>query len=77
MASRREVERLIEAGRVAINGESVLLEALPDKVREILQNRSKKLMFFNPDDNAPYGDVIKVMDICRGSGAKNIGIMTK
>jgi biopolymer transport protein ExbD len=34
-------------------------------------------MFFNPDDNAPYGDVVKVMDICRGAGLKTIGIMTK
>ncbi len=76
-ASDQLVVAVGEDGRVAINGEPVLLEALPDKVREILQNRSKKLMFFNPDDNAPYGDVIKVMDICRGAGAKNIGIMTK
>lgn len=66
-----------EDERVAINGEPVALEALPDKVREIIQNRSKKLMFFNPDDNAPYGAVVKVMDICRGAGVKNIGIMTK
>ena len=42
-----------------------------------MSNRSKKLMFFNPDDNAPYGDVVKVMDICRGAGVKTLGIMTK
>jgi biopolymer transport protein ExbD len=66
-----------EDGRIAINGEAVPIEALPDKVRTLMQNRNKKLMFFNPDDNAPYGDVVKVMDICRGAGVKNIGIMTK
>ncbi len=66
-----------EDGRVAINGEAMPIEALPDKVRDLMQNRSKKLMFFNPDDNAPYGDVVKVMDICRGAGVKNLGIMTK
>ena len=76
-ASDQLVVSIGEDGRVAINGEAILLEALPDKVREIMQNRSKKLMFFNPDDNAQYGDVVKVMDICRGAGVKNIGIMTK
>jgi biopolymer transport protein ExbD len=34
-------------------------------------------MFFNPEDSAAYGDVIKVMDICRGAGVKTIGIMTR
>jgi biopolymer transport protein TolR len=76
-ASDQLVVTIGEDGRVAINGESVLIEALPDKVRQIIQNRAKKLMFFNPDDNAQYGDVVKVMDICRGAGVKNIGIMTK
>ena len=29
------------------------------------------------DDDANYGDVMHVMDICRGAGAKVLGIMTK
>lgn len=76
-ASDQLVATVGEDGRIAINGEAVLLEALPDKVRTLMQNRNKKLMFFNPDDAATYGDVIKVMDICRGSGVKTIGIMTR
>jgi len=76
-ASDQLVVTVGEDGRVAINGEAIPLEALPDKVRTIMQNRSKKLMFFNPEDNATFGDVVKVMDICRGAGVKNIGIMTK
>ena len=76
-ASDQLVVTVGEDSRIAINGEAVALEGLADKVRTIMQNRSKKLMFFNPEDNAPYGDVVKVMDICRGAGVKNIGIMTK
>ena len=76
-ASDQLVATVGEDSRIAINGEAILLEGLADKVRTIMQNRSKKLMFFNPDDNAPYGDVVKVMDICRGAGVKTIGIMTK
>jgi biopolymer transport protein TolR len=76
-ASDQLVVTVGEDSRIAINGEAVLLEGLADKVRNVMQNRAKKLMFFNPDDNAPYGDVVKVMDICRGSGVKTLGIMTK
>jgi len=76
-ASDQLVATVGEDGRVAINGEAIPLEALPDKVRTLMSNRNKKLMFFNPDDNATFGDVVKVMDICRGAGVKNIGIMTK
>ena len=76
-ASDQLVATVGEDSRIAINGEAIALEALPEKVRTIMQNRAKKLMFFNPDDNAPYGDVIKVMDICRGAGVKTLGIMTK
>lgn len=76
-ASDQLVVTVGEDSRIAINGEAVALEGLADKVRTIMQNRSKKLMFFNPDDNAPYGDVVKVMDICRGAGVKTLGIMTK
>ncbi|TXH29417.1 MAG: biopolymer transporter ExbD [Elusimicrobia bacterium] len=76
-ASDQLVATVGEDGRVAINGEAIPLEALPDKVRTLMSNRNKKLMFFNPDENATFGDVVKVMDICRGAGVKNIGIMTK
>jgi len=76
-ASDQLVATVGEDGRVAINGEAIALEGLPDKVRTLMSNRNKKLMFFNPDDNATYGDVVKVMDICRGAGVKTIGIMTK
>jgi len=76
-ASDQLVCTIGEDSRVAINGEAITIEGLADKVRTLMTNRSKKLMFFNPDDNAPYGDVVKVMDICRGAGVKTLGIMTK
>lgn len=76
-ASDQLVVTVGEDSRIAINGEAIQLEGLADKVRTLMQNRNKKLMFFNPDDNAPYGKVVTVMDICRHSGVKTIGIMTK
>ena len=32
---------------------------------------------FDIDDDANYGDVMHVMDLCRGAGVKTLGIMTK
>ncbi|MCS6912276.1 MAG: biopolymer transporter ExbD [Myxococcales bacterium] len=71
------VVTISEDGKVAINDEAVSLEELPDKVRNLMAVRSKKLMFFNPADEANYGTVVKIMDICRGAGVKTLGIMTK
>lgn len=66
-----------EDGKIAINDEAITLTELPDKVRNLMANRNKKLMFFNPSDDANYGTVVKVMDMCRGAGVKTLGIMTK
>lgn len=76
-SSDQLVATVAEDGRVAINGEAIPIDSLAEKVRTLIQNRSKKIIFFNPDDAAPYGDVVKVMDICRGAGVKTLGIMTK
>ena len=37
----------------------------------------QKVVFFKVDDEAPYGDVVKFMDIVKGSGAKTLGVITK
>ena len=42
-----------------------------------MQNSHDKLVFFDIDDDAIYGDVMHVMDMTRGAGAKTLGIMTK
>jgi len=62
---------------ITINHEPVAPEALVDKVTNIFQNRREKVMFFDIDDQANYGEVIHIMDQCRGAGAKTIGLMTK
>jgi biopolymer transport protein ExbD len=60
-----------------INGDPVAPEALADKVAERLKHDSQRIVFFKVDDEAPYGDVVKFMDIVKGAGAKTLGIVTK
>jgi biopolymer transport protein TolR len=58
-----------------LNKDEVNLQTLSLRLTEILKNRANKTVFFSGDDAAIYGDVIKVMDLCRNAGAKNIGIV--
>ena len=62
---------------LSLNMEPVAAEALGDKVGERLKHDRQKVVFFKVDDEAPYGDVVKFMDIVKGSGAKTLGVITK
>jgi len=71
------VVSITSTGRVQLNHEPIELPALADRVRESMENRTEKRVFFEIDDEANYGDAMNVIDICRGSGVKVLGLMTK
>jgi biopolymer transport protein ExbD len=62
---------------LALNGEPLAPEALAEKVGERLRYDRQKVVFFKIDDEASYGRAVRVMDICKGAGAKTLGIVTK
>ncbi len=66
---------LTPTNKYYLNKEEVNLQTLSLRLTEILKNRANKTVFFSGDDAATYGEVIKVMDLCRSAGAKNIGIV--
>ena len=59
-----------------LNGEPVAPEALAGAVGERLRHDRQKVVFFRIDDDANYGRAVRVMDVCRGAGAKTLGIVT-
>ncbi|MFI5181734.1 MAG: ExbD/TolR family protein [Thermoanaerobaculia bacterium] len=66
LTARKEIylnKERVEAGNLAI------------RLQELLKNRGNKVVFFSAEDSANYGDAMKVMDIVRNNGAKNIGIV--
>jgi biopolymer transport protein TolR len=66
LTARREIylnKERVEPGNLAI------------RLQELLKNRGNKVVFFSAEDAANYGDAMKVMDIVRNNGAKNIGIV--
>ena|SRR5215831_7570152 len=64
-------------GTVLINHEPIHASQLAERIHDIMLSRTEKLVFFDIDDDANYGDVMHVMDVCRGAGAKTLGIMTR
>jgi biopolymer transport protein TolR len=66
---------LTPQNRIFLNKEEVNAQTLSLRLTEILKNRANKTIFFSGDDAANYGEVIKVMDLCKNAGAKNIGIV--
>jgi biopolymer transport protein TolR len=64
-------------GKININKEMIAEASFIERMHTIMQNSRDKLVFFDIDEEAIYGDVMHVMDMTRGCGAKTLGIMTK
>ncbi|HXU83647.1 MAG TPA: biopolymer transporter ExbD [Polyangia bacterium] len=77
VASAPIVLEVSAKSELSLNMEPVAAEALGDKVGERLKHDRQKVVFFKVDDDAPYGDVVKFMDIVKGAGAKTLGVITK
>jgi biopolymer transport protein TolR len=65
-------------GRYFLNKEELGLTQLGGRLRQVFANRGGgRVIFINAEDTVPYGNVIQVMDICRGAGAEDVGIVTE
>lgn len=62
---------------LTLNGETVAPEALAERVAERLLHDRQKVVFFKIDDDASYGRAVRIMDVCKGAGAKTLGIVTR
>ncbi len=62
---------------IMLNQEPVAWEALADSISDHLKRVKDKIVFFKIEDEANYGEVVKLMDTARGAGAKTLGIVTK
>jgi biopolymer transport protein TolR len=63
--------------KITVNQEPIEQAALADRIHDLMAARTDKLVFFDIDDEADYGEVVHVMDTVRGAGAKTLGMMTK
>jgi biopolymer transport protein TolR len=65
------------ARELTVNNEPVAPEALADKLAERLRGARQKVVFFRAEDNAPYGEVVHLMDLARGVGATTLAVVTE
>lgn len=64
-------------GALAINQEPVTLDRLGARLFEIYSARANKNMFIQADKDLPFGDVIQVIDIAKGAGVGDVGLMNE
>jgi biopolymer transport protein ExbD len=69
---------LNKEGAVTLNHNPInSREQLGEKIAGLLENRPKKVVFIDFDDDAVYGDAVDVIDLARRNGAAVIGVMKK
>ena len=70
------VLKLFADGHVELNKTVTTLETIEDQLRDIYSSRTDKVLFFEGEDDAPYGNAVVLMDLAKGAGVGTIGIMT-
>lgn len=61
---------------VYINQELVQTGLLFGRLKRIFETSGNRTAFVKADPAVSFGDVVRVMDICRGAGVEAIGIIT-
>ncbi|HVP59323.1 MAG TPA: biopolymer transporter ExbD [Myxococcaceae bacterium] len=66
-------------GEIKLNSETLDDEAYKTRIKRALAAKSyeEKLVFFLPDDKAPYPRVVQVLDWTRAAGAYILGVVTE
>ena len=62
-------------GALEINQEPVTLDRLGARLFEIYSARQNKNMFVQAAQDLPFGEVISVIDVAKGSGVGDVGLM--
>jgi biopolymer transport protein TolR len=64
-------------GTIKINSQAVPRPELDARIRRILAARADRLIFFDAEDGADYGEAVQVMDLARGAGASAIAVLSE
>jgi len=63
--------------RVGPNNDAVTLEQLESRMRDELAKNPKLALAVNADKNAPWGQIVKVMDAAKAVNIKTVSAFTK
>ena len=63
--------------RVFVGKEAVRIEVLPERMRQMLVNRTDKQAFLRADGQLTVQDQIDVLERLKQGGVENVGIVTR
>ena len=69
------VVSISDTAQIAINGLDQTLSQLGNELQRIYSERSNKSMFISASPKLPYGDVVRVIDIAKGAGVGDVGLL--
>jgi biopolymer transport protein TolR len=62
---------------IAVNNDQTDIGSLGMRLQDIYSARANKNMFISASSKLPYGDVVKIIDIAKGAGVGDIGLITE
>ena len=74
--SQAIVVRVTSGQRVLINQETVAWDDLGSRLENIFKQRAEKVAFVQGDDSVEFVEVARAVDIMRGAGIDNVGLIT-
>jgi biopolymer transport protein TolR len=70
------VVQVTSANKVLINQESVSWNDLGSRLEDVFKRRAEKVAFVKGDDAVEFVQVARAVDIMRGAGIDNVGLIT-
>jgi biopolymer transport protein TolR len=66
-----------KGGTVRLNRAVVERAELEARLARVMAARKDQILYFDADDDAPYGLTVEIMDLARRGGARSIAILTE
>jgi len=71
------VVSLDERLNLRVNNDAVTIDTLGTKLLDIYKARANKNLFISASSKLLYGDVVKIIDIAKGAGVGDVGLLTE
>jgi biopolymer transport protein ExbD len=68
---------VMRSGEIRIGGETIPIDQLAVKLKRKLAAAEQRTVFFDAEDDAPFGTSMQVMDVARKGGGAKIVVLTE
>lgn len=70
------VVTVTQGGEIKINRDVIDKERFPGTLTRVLAAKQQRTVFFDAEDDAPFGAAVEAMDLARAGGATTIAVVT-